>query len=102
MSGKTQQNQRKGHRIPVRLPFSLVAGKGSKEGTIPAESINLSKSGMRLRSEAQLSYGQTVEVILLEGTPRPVMARVVWGGKPTGSNQYEFGLEYIVPSPRPV
>lgn len=86
----------------MRLPYSLVTGDGSKEIIIPAESINLSKSGMRLRAEAQLSFGQTVEVILLEGTPHPVRARVVWVGEPASSNQYEFGLEYIAPSPRPV
>ena len=95
MNGTTHQNQRKGHRLPVRLPYSLVPG--SNEITIPAESINLSKSGMRLRTETQLSSGQTVEVILLEVTPHPVMARVVWGGIPTSSNLYEFGLEYIIP-----
>lgn len=102
MNRTTQPNQRKAHRLPVKLPFSLVAGAGSSGITIPAESINLSKSGMRLRTETELSYGQIVEVILLEGAPHPVKARVVWGWKPTTSNQFEFGLEYVTPSPRPV
>jgi hypothetical protein len=98
----TNQNQRKAHRLPVRLPFSIVASAGNQEIAVPAESINLSKSGMRLRTEAQLSSGQTVEVILREGTPHPVMARVVWVWKPTSSNQNEFGLEYVTPSLRHV
>ena len=96
------QNERKGHRLPVRLPYSLVASAGSQEITIPAESINLSKSGMRLRTEMQLSSGQIVEVILMKVTPHPVRARVVWGWKATNSNQCEFGLEYIPLSPRSV
>jgi len=102
LDARPYQSQRKGHRLPVRLPFSLVAGAGSEEIIIPAESINLSKSGMRLRTEAQLYFGQTVEVTLLEGTPYPVMARVVWVWKATSSNLCEFGLEYVTPSVRPV
>ncbi|MGA3324873.1 MAG: PilZ domain-containing protein [Terriglobia bacterium] len=102
MNRTTQPSQRKAHRLLVKLPFSLVAGAGGKEVTIPAESINLSKSGMRLRSQTELSFGQIVEVILTEGTPHPVRARVVWVWKPTTSNQYEFGLEYVTPSARQV
>ena len=102
MNGTSHENQRKGHRLPVRLPFSLVVGKGSKEVTIRAESINISKSGMRVRTESQLFSGQTVEVILLEGTPYPVVARVVWVGDPANPNQFEFGLEYVTRSPQPV
>lgn len=102
MEGTTHQNQRKGYRLPVKLPYSLVAGAVSREFRIHAESINLSKFGMRVRTEAELTSGQTVEVILLVGTPRPVMARVVWVDKATSSNQFEFGLEYITPASRPV
>lgn len=102
MNGNSHHSLRKGHRLPVRLPFSLIVGAGSNEFTIPAESINVSKSGMRVRRETQLYSGQTVEVILLEGTPRPIVARVVWAGKPTNPHQYEFGLQYLTPSPRPV
>jgi hypothetical protein len=86
----------------VRLPFSLVAGTGTRKLTFPAESINLSKFGVCLRTETQLFPGQTVEVILLEGRPDPVVARVVWVGKPTGLNQFEFGLKYIESRSRPV
>ena len=99
---ETFNQNRKGHRLPVRLPYSLVASAGNKETTIPAESINLSKSGMRVKAETQLASGQTVEVILMVGTPRPVTARVVWVEKPPGSNQFEFGIEYIPSPPRPV
>jgi len=100
VEGTTHQNQRKGYRLPVKLPYSLVAGAVSREFRIHAESINLSKFGMRVRTEAELTSGQTVEVILLEVTPRPVVARVVWVGQPAGSHQFEFGLEYVIPSPR--
>lgn len=99
MDGTTHEDQRKAHRLPVRLPFSLVAGNGNNGKPIPAESINLSKFGVCVRTETQLFPGQTVEVILLEGTPDPVAARVVRVGKPPGPNQYEFGLEYIPASP---
>jgi hypothetical protein len=71
----------------------LVVGGGGV--TIRAESINVSKSGMRVRTDWQLVLGQAVEVILLEGKPYPVPARVVWAGEPTGSNEYEFGLAYV-------
>ena len=102
MDGTTHQSQRKGYRLPVRLPYSLVAGALSKDFRIHAESINLSKYGMRVRTEAELTSGQTVEVILMVGTPRPVMARVVWVDKVATSHQFEFGLEYIIPASRPV
>lgn len=102
MDGTTYQSQRKGIRLPVRLTCSLVADTGSKEFRIPAESINLSKCGMRLRTETQLSSGQTVEVILLVETLYHIMARVVWVDKTTSSNQFELGLEYITPSQQPV
>ncbi len=102
MDSGDHQNQRKGHRLPVRLPYSLVSGSGSDATVITAESINLSKSGMRLRTDTELTSGQTVEVVLLGGTPNPMLARVVWVGKPAGSCQYEFGLEYIPAASRPV
>jgi hypothetical protein len=102
MDGTKRRNQRRSHRLSVRLTFTLVAKAGGKEITISAESINLSKSGMRLRTEAQLSSGQTVEVTLMEGTPHPIVARVVWAATPTDPNKYEFGLEYLTPPPRPV
>jgi len=98
----TQEFQRNGRRLAVRLPYSLiVAGGGGRDIAVRAESVNLSKTGMRVRSESQLSPGQTVEVVLLEGTPHPVVARVVWVGPSAGSEQYEFGLEYV-PRPSPL
>jgi len=102
LNGTTHQYHRKGHRLPVKLPFSLVPSAGSKEIAILGESINLSKYGMRVRTETELPSGQIVEVTLLEGTPHPVMARVVWVWKATSSNLCEFGLEYVTPSVRPV
>lgn len=102
MDGSDNQNQRKGHRLPVRLPYSLVAGSGDDAIVINAESINLSKSGMRLRTDSELLSGQTVEVVLLEGaSANPVLARVVWVGKSANSDEYEFGLEYIPTAPHP-
>ncbi len=103
MDGNDNQNQRKGHRLPVRLPYSLVSGSGNDAIVINAESINLSKSGMRLRTDSEITSGQTVEVVLLDGaTANPVLARVVWVGKSAESDEYEFGLEYIPTSPHPV
>ena len=98
MNGIAHEYQRNGTRLPVRLPYSLGVCDGEGDVILRAESVNVSKSGLRVRTDSQLSLGQTVEVALLEGTPRPVVARVVWVGQPDGPNQYEFGLEYI---PRP-
>jgi len=102
LDGMTQENQRKGRRIPVRLPYSLVVSDDGNSLTIQAESINISKSGMRVRTDSLLYPGQTVEVILLEGSPHPVVARVVWVGQTGGPNAFEFGLEYIARSTQPV
>ena len=95
MDATTYQPQRKGIRLPVRLTCSLVGGDGSKGFRVPAESINLSKCGMRLRTETQLSSGQTVEVILLVESLYHIMGRVVWVDKVASSNQFELGVEYI-------
>jgi hypothetical protein len=84
------------------LPYSLVTKAVSEETAIPAESINVSKSGIRVKSETELASGQSVEVILMVGTPRPVMARVVWTEKTPGSNQFEYGIEYSTPPLHPV
>ncbi len=97
----THDNQRNGRRIPVRLPYSLMVGGGDQGVTIRAESINVSKSGIRVRAESQLALGQTVEVVLMEGTAHPVVARVVWVSQPNGPDHYEFGLEYIPRPPLP-
>ena len=91
--------QRNGRRLAVRLPYALVVGDRGQEITIHAESINLSKTGMRVRAHAELPLGQIVEVTLQGGTSHPVVARVVWVSRPNGPNHYEFGLEYV---PRPV
>jgi hypothetical protein len=98
----TQDNQRKGRRIPVRLPYSLVVGDDGDAITLRAESINISKFGMRVRTDSQLFPGQTVEVILLEGAPHPVVARVVWVGQSGDPTQFEFGLEYLSRPTQPV
>lgn len=95
MNGITQPVQRKSRRLPVRLPFSLALVSESQVQTFPAQSIDLSKSGLRVRTATQFTSGQTLEVTLLEGPARPVPARVVWAGSPTAANEYEFGLEYI-------
>ena len=95
------ESQRSGRRLPVRLPYSLVVGDGGREMTIRAESVNVSKSGMRVRTGLQLAPGQTVEVVLMEGTPRPVVAKVVWAGQPDGPSGYEFGLEYVLRPSQP-
>jgi hypothetical protein len=101
LDGMSHEFQRKGRRLAVRLPYSLVVGDGGRELSIPAESINVSKTGIRVKTASELFLGQTVEVVLMEGTPHPVVARVVWVDKPNGPNHYEFGLEYIS-LPRPV
>lgn len=90
MSGITYENERNGRRLPVRLPFSVVL----RGATIRAESINLSKSGLRLRTDSQLALGETVQVMLLEGKPYPAAARVIWAG-PADTDQYEVGLQYV-------
>lgn len=102
LDGMTQENQRKGRRIPVRLPYSLVVSDDGNSISIQAESINISKFGMRVRTDSQLFPGQTVEVILLEGAPHPVVARVVWVGQSGDPNQFEFGLEYLARPTQPV
>lgn len=102
LDGMTQENQRNGKRLPVRLPYSLVVSDDGNTLTIQAESINISKSGMRVKTDSQLYPGQTVEVILLEGAPHPVVARVVWVGQSGDPNQFEFGLEYLARPTQPV
>ena len=101
MDDRKHGSQRKGCRLPVRLPYTLVASDAGRMIEMAAESINVSKAGARIKTEAQLTTGQTVEVTLSLGTPIPVVARVVWVGDATDPEGNEFGIEYVIP-PRPV
>ena len=95
MISRTDANSRREERIRVALPVTLQIGWG---GVLQARAstADLSRRGMRLRTEFPLRLGQDVGAIVGEGTSHARSYRVVWVRKlESGHSRYELGLELL-------
>ncbi len=66
-----------------------------------ATTVDLSPSGLRLQSDANLTPGQPVSLLLATEPPSFIKARVVWVGTADSAQVGQAGFEFLNPSPGP-
>jgi c-di-GMP-binding flagellar brake protein YcgR len=91
---------RRYERIPVTVPVTiLVENKKGRKVPQSMRMVDVSDHGVRLRGASGLSTGQVIELIPSEGPQYAVQGRVVWGNLMSGSDEAEYGLEFLNPYP---
>jgi len=64
--------------------------------------LDLSPYGLRLQSDAALSPGQPVGLLLAANADCFIKARVVWVGKADSAQAGQAGFQFLKPLPAPV
>jgi len=84
-------------RRRAQIPVLLSVGNMAPAAPHTASIVDLSFLGMRVRAEAQLKPGQTVNVTRMTGAPAIIPGQVVWVGPPGSNEEGQAGLRYINP-----
>jgi hypothetical protein len=92
--------KRRSERRPAQMTVTLVIE--GDEAEYLAHAVDLSSEGLCLQSEAPLTMGQPVGLLL--GTPPNyfIKARVVWVGKAAPAQPNLAGFEFLDLPPGPV
>lgn len=88
-------------RVSSKVPVQVLIDEQTAE-CHPASTIDHSRFGIRLESEALLTPGQIVEVIPNGATEYLLLCRVIWVGEPGTPSAGEAGLEFLYPLPEPL
>jgi len=67
-----------------------------------ANTLDLSRDGLRLQSDATLAPGQSVGLLLAIEPASVIKARVVWVGNADSAQTGQAGFEFLNPLPGPV
>jgi hypothetical protein len=89
--------RRRSERSYERMPLTLRFRSEDGEVRWPARTVDLSQHGFRVRTNAALVPGQTIEAVSPEGHFRPVACRVAWVGSKSGNMPIDAGLEFLSP-----
>ena len=97
MSLQRKPLPRQTERIPAEIPVQLIVRRLFTQKTHTAQTVDISRSGARVRSAVQMSPGQSVQVIPSEGVRRSIEGRVVWANKVSAPQIAEAGIEFMQP-----
>lgn len=100
MRDETRPVKRRSIRKPVQMAVTLVID--GEEAEYVTTAADLSPLGLRLQSEATLSPGQPVGLLLGTDPDCFVKARVVWVGKADSAEAGQAGFEFMNLLTRPV
>ena len=100
MSDDTPSVKRSGERKRVQMAVTVVIEGDQAEyvGT----TVDLSSYGLRLQSDATLSPGQPVGLLLAANAEYIIKARVVWVGKADSPQGGQVGFQFLNPLPAQV
>jgi hypothetical protein len=93
------QDRRQYRRVTFTIRAPLAGGSGSDNLIEDSSTIDISESGVRLRSRRLIVPGQIVDVFL---DKRPERCRVVWTNPADVSHELIAELEFIRPLPDPI
>ncbi len=96
MATLPQTTHRRSERKIAKIAIVVFIDKEHDQSGSDAYTVDVSTLGARIRSELSLTPGQMVEVVPVNGSD-PVVARVVWVGKPASELQGQAGLEFLDP-----
>jgi hypothetical protein len=100
MSNDTPSVNRSAERKRVQIAVTLVIE--GDEAQYMATTVDLSPFGLRLQSDATLSPGQPVGLLLAANAECFIKARVVWVGKSDSAQAGQAGFQFLNPLPAPV
>jgi len=100
MFDDTPSVKRSAERKRVQMAVTVVIEGDQAEyiGT----TVDVSSSGLRLQSDATLSPGQPVGLLLAANAECYIKARVVWVGKADSDQAGQAGFQFLNPLPGPV
>ena len=87
----TRNNQ----RVSRTLPITLLLDYKDSEIEHAASTVNMSERGLRIQTWAQLTCGQTLEVLTENTGSRLAHCRVVWVHQQDANPPFEAGLEIL-------
>jgi PilZ domain-containing protein len=88
---------RRSQRLPSKMSMTLVLELEGKKVRYKGRLVDVSTLGVRVRSGGALAAGQSVELILTEGSWNVYPCRVVWVGATAPESTSDAGLEYKTP-----
>jgi len=93
MPDDTREVKRRSERKRVQITVTLVIEGDDAEHI--ATTVDLSRHGVRLQSDATLAPGQAVGLLLATDPDCFVNARVVWVGKADSAEAGQAGFEFL-------
>jgi len=100
MPDDTRSVKRRSERKRVKISVTLVIEGDEAEHL--ATTVDLSPLGLGLESDATLTPGQPVGLILATNPSYCIQARVVWVGKTDIAQVGQVGFEFLNPITGPV
>lgn len=97
MATGTKSNARQANRIPTNTPVTLLFEFQGQQHRQRARLLDISDTGMRLKTSAALVKGQEVDVLSQHGMQEPERTRVVWVTEADPEPVYCVGVESVNP-----
>jgi Tfp pilus assembly protein PilZ len=85
---------RRSERIVTSLPVKLLTDVNGQRGEHVAYTLDISKGGVGIRTDAPLEPGQKVATILESEHVPPLRCRVVWVSRSKTEQEIDAGLEF--------
>jgi hypothetical protein len=86
---------RRSQRVVTRMPVRLLVESHGQLNAYSAHTLDISSQGLRIRTDASLKPGQTLQVVTVAASSSQLWSRVVWVGAPMSELEGEGGLEFL-------
>ena len=97
MTTGSPSNARRVDRIPTNSPVTLLFESRGESRHQRARLLDISDTGMRLKTSVALATGQQVDVISQHGMQEPERTRVVWVKDAESEATFFVGVEIVSP-----
>ena len=81
-------------RMPVEKRLMVLFDFAGRGGAREASTVDLSRSGARIRTDIELTPGQSVD-LLAKNSVNTVPSQVVWVGNTGSDGVREIGLQFL-------
>lgn len=81
-------------RTPVEKPLTVLFDFAGRGAAREASTVDLSQKGVRIRTDIELTPGQSVD-LLAKDAVNTVPTQVVWVGKSGSDGVREIGLQFL-------
>jgi hypothetical protein len=95
MQASEHPRGRRSQRVVTRMPVRLLVELHGQLNAYSAHALDISPQGLRIRTDASLKPGQTLQVVTVVASSSQLWSRVVWVGAPKSDREGEAGLEFL-------